>query len=440
MTDNIFDILFENATILTMVDAQPVLQGSVGIKGSRILYVGPDKPEHQARRRIPCGGKVLMPGLVNAHTHTAMTLLRGYADDYPLQAWLHEKVFPAEARLDERAVLAGALLGFAEQLCTGTTSISDMYYFQPAVAKLALDVGIRATFCNGVITFDEGWAPENDRGIQETLALAKDFHGAGDGRILADASIHGEYTSYPRVWRTVAELAQKHGLGMQVHLSETRSEHLESFQRNGGKSPAQALAEAGAFDVRATAAHCVWVSEDDMALMAAKGVSAVHCPISNLKLGSGVANLAALRHMGVNVALGTDGCCSNNNHDLFEEMKLAALLAKGLTLDPASLPAYEALKMATVNGARAQGRNNIGQVAENMEADLILLDLDHPTTRPNHDAMGAVVYSATGRSVCLTMVQGRILYENGAFTTIDLEKAYAEAEGYGLARLKGAQA
>ena len=425
-----YDTLFENALIITMKDECPVIEGCVGVKDDRIALVGSPAEGDEAKRRINCHGNILMPGLVNAHTHSPMTVLRGYADDYALQSWLFEKVFPAEARLDERAVLAGARLGFAEQLCTGTTSISDMYSHEPAIAALALETGMRVSLCNAVIALDPDWSLEADRAIRETYALIRDFHGAGDGLLQAEASIHAEYTSSPRVWRHVAELAQKHGLGIHLHLSESRLEHEEAKLRNGGKSAAFALAEQGVFESRVTAAHCVWLDEADMVLLAEKGASAVHCPASNLKLGSGIADVSAMRRAGVNVALGTDGCCSNNTHDLFKEVKLAALLAKGKALDPTVLSAYEALKMATVNGAKAQGRPYIGQVAEGMQADLILLNMDHPTTRPSYDTIGAVVYSATGRSVNLTMIKGRILYENGQFTTIDIEKTYAEAEQY----------
>ena len=299
------DVLFEGATILTMVDNAPVVTGDVGVRDGRVVLVGPAPQGVTAKRRIPCRGKLLMPGLVNAHAHTAMAVLRGYADDYPLKTWLFEKVFPAEARLDERAVLAGATLGFAEQHCTGTTSISDMYYHEPAIAQLALEVGMRVSLCNAVVALSPDWSMETDRGVQETLVLAREYQGAGDGLVQAEASIHGEYTSNPRVWAQVAELAQRYDLGIQLHLSETREEHQEALSRNRGKTPAQALAAAGVFEGRVTAAHCVWVSQEDMALLAEKGATAVHCPVSNLKLGSGMADVAALRQAGVNVALGT---------------------------------------------------------------------------------------------------------------------------------------
>lgn len=434
-----FDTLFCHADILTMDEARPVLRGGfVGVKSGKIAYVSEAEPQEGAKRAVDCKKRVLMPGLINAHAHTAMCLMRGYADDYPLKAWLFNKVFPVEARLDERAVVAGARLGFAEMLRTGTTSLSDMYFHQTAVARLALRVGIRVSLCNGVVALDpSAFDYENDRSVAETRELIANFHGAGGGRIKADVSIHGEYTSGPEQWRYVAELGKKHGLNMHLHLSETKSEHEECLKKHG-VTPARRLAQNGVFELPTTAAHCVWVSEDDMDLLAAHGVSCSHNPVSNLKLGSGIAPLGALRAHGVNVALGTDGCCSNNTHDLFEEIKLAALLAKGGALDPAAMPAYEVLKLATVNGARAQGRQNeVGQIKEGLEADIILIDLDALMTRPVYSPESAVVYSATGERVCLTMVQGKVLYENGNFTTIDIEEAYDEVERHALPLVLG---
>lgn len=427
-----FDILFCGADIITMCDESPVIrEGFVGVTGKKVSYAGREKPEGDAARIIDCKHKILMPGLVNAHTHTAMCLLRGYADDYALQDWLYNKVFPVEAKLTPKAVMAGVRLGFAEMLRTGTTSISDMYYFQPQMAQLALDCGIRASICNAVIAFDEdAFDPKADRAILETIELAEYFHGKGDGRIRADAAIHAEYTSTPKTWRTVVGMAQKYGLCLQVHLSETEAEHKECIGRHG-KTPAAVMAENRVFDVKAIAAHCVWITDDDMDILAQKGVSCAHNPVGNLKLASGIARVKAMQERGMNVALGTDGCCSNNTHDLFEEIKAAALLAKGTSLDPTALSAYEALKLATVNGARAQGRENeIGKIQAGMEADIILVDLSEPMTRPVYDPVSAIVYSVRGSDVCLTMVQGRVLYENGLYHTIDIERAIEEADMY----------
>ncbi|MDD6046653.1 MAG: amidohydrolase [bacterium] len=433
------DYLFQNATVLTMCDERPVLQnGFVGVAGGKVVYVGETAPEEPAARTIDCRGKFLLPGLVNAHAHTAMCLMRGYADDYTLQTWLYEKVFPVEARLDERAILAGARLGFAEMLCTGTTSASDMYFREPAVAALALECGMRVSLSNAVLAFDEAtYDPEKDRAIQETRALIRDFHGAGNGRIRADAAIHAEYTSYPAVWRYVTDIARENGLVLQVHVSETKKEHEECLARRG-VTPTRALYDAGVFEAKVLAAHGVWLSDEDMDIFAEAGASVAHCPVSNLKLGSGIARLAEMKRHGMNVALGTDGCCSNNTHDLFEEVKLAALLQKGVSGDPTCVTAYESLKMATVGGAKAQGRENeIGRIAEGFDADLILIDADSPILRPVYDPISTTVYSATGRDVCLTMVQGRILYENGQFTTIDVEQAMHEVEHYAVPIVRG---
>ena len=433
------DYLFQNATVLTMCDERPVLQnGFVGVAGGKVVYVGETAPEDPAMRTIDCRGKFLLPGLVNAHAHTAMCLMRGYADDYTLQTWLYEKVFPVEARLDERAILAGARLGFAEMLRTGTTSASDMYFREPAVAALALECGMRVSLSNAVLAFDEAtYDPEKDRAIQETRALIRDFHGAGNGRIRADAAIHAEYTSYPAVWRYVTDIARKNGLVLQVHVSETKKEHEECLARRG-VTPTRALYDAGVFEAKVLAAHGVWLSDEDMDIFAEAGASVAHCPVSNLKLGSGIARLAEMKRHGMNVALGTDGCCSNNTHDLFEEVKLAALLQKGVSGDPTCVTAYESLKMATVGGAKAQGRENeIGRIAEGFDADMILIDADSPILRPVYDPISTTVYSATGRDVCLTMVQGRILYENGQFTTIDVEQAMHEVEHYAVPIVRG---
>lgn len=433
------DYLFQNATVLTMCDERPVLQnGFVGVAGGKVVYVGETAPEEPAVRTVDCRGKFLLPGLVNAHAHTAMCLMRGYADDYTLQTWLYEKVFPVEARLDERAILAGVRLGFAEMLRTGTTSASDMYFREPAVAALALECGMRVSLSNAVLAFDEAtYDPEKDRAIQETRALIRDFHGAGNGRIRADAAIHAEYTSYPAVWRYVTDIARENGLVLQVHVSETKKEHEECLARRG-VTPTRALYDAGVFEAKVLAAHGVWLSDEDMDIFAEAGASVAHCPISNLKLGSGIARLAEMKRHGMNVALGTDGCCSNNTHDLFEEVKLAALLQKGVSGDPTCVTAYESLKMATVGGAKAQGRENeIGRIVEGFDADLILIGADSPILRPVYDPISTTVYSATGRDVCLTMVQGRILYENGQFTTIDVEQAMHEVEHYAVPIVRG---
>lgn len=412
-----------------------IKSGFVGVEGKKICYVGEKAPLNASeyKRQIECRGKILMPGLINAHAHTAMCLMRGYADDVPLKSWLFDRVFPVERRLDERSVLSGARLGFAEQIASGTTSVSDMYFFTPATAKLAYEIGIRASFSNALVSFDENALDFSDRTFTETDALIKDYNGLDDGRIRADAAIHAEYTTHPIGWRYMRDLALKHDLNLYIHLSETKSEHEECVARRG-VTPARAFYEHGVFDAHTTVAHGVWLSDEDMDILAQKNVSVAHCPVSNLKLGSGMADIMKLKRHGVNVALGTDGCCSNNTHDLFEEIKLAALLVKGLNLDPAVMSAYEALELATKNGARAQ-RFAGGIIETGRPADIILLSTDAPSMCPVYDPAAALAYCATGRDVYLTMVNGKVLYENGEFTTIDIEKTRAEVENYAAAQI-----
>ncbi|MBR3298868.1 MAG: amidohydrolase [Clostridia bacterium] len=426
------DIIIKNANIITMDDSRPLIRGGcIGIDGGRIAFVsaGSEAPDATAARVIDADGNIVLPGLINAHAHIAMCVMRGYADDMRLNEWLFERIFPAEARLTEPAVLAGVRLGIAEMLASGTTSFSDMYFFEPKAAQIVLETGIRANLCNGVLALDESYDFERDRSVTELYELLDGLHNAGNGRLKADAAIHAEYTSPPWVWRRMHALAEKHGLITQLHLSETKKETDECLSRHGGRSPVRAFCDEGVFDTPVLAAHGVWLTDEDMLLLAEKGASVAHCPVSNLKLASGIARTQRMLECGVNVCLGTDGCASNNSHDLFEELKLAALLAKGSSLDPTAVPAYRALRMATVNGARAQGRENeVGMLKAGFEADLIMLDTHRPHMRPLYDPISTAVYSARGGDVVLTMVQGRVLYENGEFTTLDVDKAIRDAE------------
>lgn len=432
-----FDILFENATILTMDDLKPVLEnGFLGITGKKITYLGEDKPDETANRVINCAGDVLMPGLVNAHAHTAMVILRGYADDLKLKEWLYDRVFPAEGRLDKRAACAGFKLGVAEMLSTGTTSFSDMYFFEADAARIASDTGIRARLCNAVLAPGDDFDFYSDRSILETLEMLSDNTLPHD-RVRPQMGIHAEYTSSPDIWRQAVEFAKAHSLDMHVHLSETKREHDECIARHG-ITPARCFAENGVFDVPTIAAHCCHITDEDMGILAKYGVTAVHNPVSNLKLASGIADVPQMIKHGINVAIGTDGCCSNNTLDMFEDIKFAALLAKNLHGDPALMSAYDALKLATVNGARAQGFEGVtGQLKEGFDADLILISMDALSKRPVNDPVSGIVYCASGRDVYMTMVQGKLLYERGEFYTIDIEETLFEVEHYAAPLLCG---
>lgn len=312
-----------------------------------------------------------------------------------------------------------------------------MYFFEPDSAAVAAEIGIRASLCNSVLALGDDYDFEQDRAVIETRALIRDWHLAANGRIRADVGIHAEYTSRPEHWRKVSELAEKHNLVTQIHLSETKRETDECIARYG-KTPTEILNENGVFNTRTLAAHGVYLANRDMSILARRGVSVAHNPVSNLKLASGIANVTAMLKSGVNVSLGTDGCASNNSHDLFEELKLAALLAKGTSLDPTAVPAYSALKLATVNGAYAQGRENeIGRLIPGFDADMIMVNTHSPRLRPVYDPCGTVVYSACGSDVCLTIVQGKILYENGRWFTVDVSKAIEDAERFGVPQVLG---
>ena len=432
-------ILFEHVTAVTMDPTAPVLHDAfVLVEGTAIAQVGQTRPQGQFDRVVDCTGKVMMPGLINAHTHLPMTLMRGYGGGHDLQHWLNDYIFPAEDKLDSASVQAGTQLALAELIAGGVTCVADMYYFCPDIAQAAADSGISANISRSVTCFAPVDDPENYYACRELRELEEQWNGFDHGRIRVDASVHAEYTSFsaPNMWEYLGRYAADHKLGMQVHLSETRSEHLECMARHGGKTPFAVLDDYGVWQNGGLAAHCVWVSQDDMEGMVRRGVTAVHNPVSNLKLASGVAPVPRLLQAGVNVALGTDGVASNNSHDMFEEIKLAALLHKGVSRDPTAVSARQALEMATINGARALGRNT-GCIAPGRDADLILLDFTHPGLTPCHDPEENLVYSAHGSDVVMNMARGKVIYENGSFLTLDLEDIRARLKDYALPRIFG---
>lgn len=431
-------VLFQHVTVLTMDPAQPLLKDAyVAVEGTTIASVGTTRPQGEFDRVVDGKGQVLMPGLINCHTHVPMTLMRGYGGGHDLQHWLSDFIFPAEAKLDERAVAAGAALGLAEMIATGTTCIVDMYMKTGTIAQQVMDAGISANLSCGGLYFGDpkDFSPDQCNDCRNQEELMQQWHGAGDGQILVDASIHGEYTSSAPLWQWTADFAQKNKLGMHVHISETKLEHEQSLQRHG-KTPLAILDQYGVWERGGTAAHCVWVSDEDMDLMARKHITAVHNPVSNLKLGSGVARVPKMLEAGVNVSLGTDGVSSNNSADLFEEIKLAAMLHKGVNLDPMTVTAHQALEMATVNAARALGRNT-GVVAPGKVADLILVDFNRPNLIPCHDVEENLVFAARGSDVSMNMARGKIIYEKGEFFTLDVEKIRSEVENYALPLIFG---
>ena len=432
-------ILFTNVTVLTMDGSRtPLRDAYVLVEGEKIAYVGPQRPEGEFDRVLDCTGKVMLPGFVNAHTHIPMTLMRGYGGGHDLQSWLHDYIFPAEAKLDDRAVEAGTDLGLAEMIATGVTCIADMYMRTGVIAQRVVQAGLSANLSCGGVYFGaaEDFAPERCGDCRNQQVLTEGWHMANNGQIRVDASIHAEYTSNAPLWQWMAQYAADHGQRMHVHVSETVAEHEASLARNGA-TPMQTLAKYGVWDNGGIAAHCVYTTAEDWELMKRKDVACVHNPWSNLKLGSGIAPVADMKRAGVAVALGSDGMSSHNCADLFSDMKLTAALACGSSRDPLALGAWDVLEMATVQGARALGRTDTGVVAAGMLVDLILLDFTAPNLTPCHDPAENAVYSANPSNVVMNMARGQVIYENGVYHTIDLERVRTEVDGYALPLLFG---
>ena len=419
-------MLFKNITILDeSFNTKDNMY--VGIKDDIIDYIDTIEPKDSYGESYDGKGNLLMTGFFNSHAHTPMTLMRGYGENMSLQDWLTKRIFPFEEKLDGEAVYAGMLLGIAESLRFGIVSTTDMYYFGDEMARAILESGVKNNLGRGVVNFSEEGDINDLVGFQETKHLFETYHNAGNGRLKVDVSLHGEYTSNPKTARYLAEYMKLTGTNMHVHVSETEFEHEECKKRHG-ITPVQYLSQHGIFDTKATAAHCVWIEGEDFDILAEKGVTVASCPVSNLKLASGVCNVPLLLNKGVNVAIGTDSVASNNSLNIIEEMKFFAVANKGKQYDPTLITPVDTLRAATFAGAKGQGRDDCGKLALGMKADLIVLDLSKPNMHPVHNMSNNIVYSASGSDVLLTMVDGQVLYKNGEYLTIDIEKVIFEAE------------
>lgn len=399
----------------------------VGVEKNTIKYVGCEKPSADFGETYDGKGKVLLSGFVNAHTHSPMTLLRGYAENLPLDRWLNEKVFPFEDKIQDEDAYYSSLLGIAEMLKYGTTSFTDMYFFSESVANAVIDSGIKCNFGRAITSFSDCDINEI-ASFRESEAVFKNYHGEADGRFLVDMSLHAEYTNRPIVIEQFAEVVKEHKLNAHIHLSETQKEHEECKQRNSGLTPTQLFEKCGVFDVPTTAAHCVWLEDGDVEILKDKGVTVATCPASNLKLGSGVCDIDKLLKNQVNVAVGTDSVSSNNNFNILKDIYLCATLPKGFFHKPDIVSEKDVLKMATVNGYRSQGRFDCGKISVGCRADLIVMDIDTVSMCPHTDVLNNLVYAANGADVVLTMVDGNVLYKDGEFLSIDIEKIKFEVE------------
>ncbi|WP_048058359.1 amidohydrolase family protein [Pyrococcus yayanosii] len=400
---------------------EPV-RADVLIEGDRIVRVARGISA-EADEVIDASGRVIIPGLINAHTHSPMTLLRGLADDLPLMEWLQNYIWPAERKLGRREVYWGALLGLIEMAKSGTTTFVDMYFHMDAVAEAVMKVGLRAFLGYGMV--DLGNEEKRKAEIRETERFMKFIEELGDRRINFILAPHAPYTCSPECLRWVAERARE-GILVTIHLAETREEVKEIKERYG-MTPVQLLDSLGLLTPGTIAAHGVWLDERDAKILATREVTIVHCPASNMKLASGVMPLKMLLKAGVNVALGTDGAASNNNLDMLEEMKLVALLHKVHTLDPTVADAKMVLRMATVHGARALGLK-AGIIKEGYLADLAVIDFRRPHLRPLNDPVSHLVYSARGGDVEDLIVAGKIVMLDGEVLGVDEEKVLDKVE------------
>ena len=391
--------------------------GSIAIDGDVILYVG-EVPEHfVCDAEIDGSGFVAMPGLVNAHTHSAMGVMRNLADDCTFEDWLFHKIIPAEGKLSEEDVYWGTLLGIAEMIKSGTTCFADMYLHMDSVAQAASETGIRANLSFGPITSNvrgKGLIVDNER----LKTFTSRWNGSASGRIKTSMEIHSVYLYDEESITNAVSLAKELNLGIHIHISESDAE-LSMSEAKYGLSPVKAAHRFGVFDLPAIAAHCVKVDEADMEILRAMKVNPVHCPSSNLKLANGFAPVDRLAELGVNLCLGTDGSASNNNLNMFEEMHIAALIHKGYGKDPKSMPAGRVIKMATENGAKALGFENTGRIQPGYKADIILIDVDKPHICPVHDIKSAAVYSFQAGDVDTVMVDGNLLLKKGELVGMD---------------------
>lgn len=402
-----------------------IYDASLHVQGDKIVYAGPKAfaPAAQAGDEvINGGGRIAMPGFVNTHAHNAMVLFRGAADDLPLQRWLNEKIFPMEDQLDDNAAYWGNLLGIAEMIRCGTACYNDMYFFTEQEIRAVEQTGIRSVLTRSTVCQElEQETIEQKLQVYDALMA---YQGAADGRIRVTVSPHAEYTCSAAYLRACGQKAQKLGVPLHIHVSETAAEHDACIERHG-KTPMALLESLGVLKGEVYAAHCVYTGQADHEIMKEHGVVALHCPDSNLKLASGIAPIAQMMQRGVTVTLGTDGAASNNNLNMMEEMQRFVLLQKGITQDATSVSAKQALHIATTAGARAMHTGG-GVLKEGYKADIVLVDTHVPHMQPMHNAINNLVYAAQGSDVWMNMVDGKILYKNGEYKTLDIEKVIAE--------------
>lgn len=432
------DTLISNVTVVTMNEKSQVLFGAyLGIADGKIAYIGNSAPAEQPKTILDGTGMVAMPGIINCHTHLATSVLRNFLDDSP-KAEALEQLLSRQDKLDTRAAKAAAQLAIAECLRFGITSVSDLYYFPEATAQAVAESGIKANLALSAYRFihqSEDFDFETDEQCRELVRLTEQWHNYDNGRIKIDAGIYGEYTGNYKLWEALSAYAVEKGLGFQLHLSETREE-VESCEERTGLTPAALLSCHGLFRVPATAATCAFLTAEERAALGKAKATAVATPVASGKQGFATTPIADCVKAGMNVALGTGGATECGNLDMFEVMRAAAMQQRQEAGDASALPAAACLMMATVCGANAQGRGGeCGMLKEGMDADIVLVDFSAPHLIPCHNVPAGLVFSAKGGDVAMTMVRGRILYQNGQFPTMDMNAVVSEMMEYAIPKL-----
>ncbi len=426
------DIIIEHATLLTQDTNHSILKNaSIVISHGRIIDIGPSDSislKYNAARTIEGKNKLVMPGLVNTHTHVSMNLFRGYSDDQPLHDWLYKYIFPLEAKfVNARNVRIGAQLAMVEMLKSGTTVFNDMYYYEDEVAKAAKEIGMRGIVCEGLISFPVPNAKNYKEGLAYIEKLIKKYK--GDSLITVGVSVHSPYTCTSQLIKDAWALADKYKVPFNIHLAETKWE-VDTIKKAFNFTPVQYLNSLGALSENVIAAHCVYLTDEDIAIMAEKKAGVAHNPECNMKICSGVAPVPAMLKKGLKVGLGTDGAASNNNLDMFQAMYTAALLHKLSTNEPTVMNAQEVVDMATINGAKVLGMDKlIGSLEKGKAADMIIIDLKRPEVYPLYDNIySSIVYSMNSSAVNTVIINGKVVMDNRKILNIDEDKLLDEVQ------------
>lgn len=421
------DLIIKNGTLLTMDFKNSILEnGFLAIRGDRISNIGTgDMPSIKATKIIDAKGGLVLPGLVNGHTHAAMTLFRGLADDLPLMQWLENYIFPAERNMDAEFVYTGTLLALAEMILSGTTTFCDMYLFEEEVAKAAKKAGVRCLVGEVLYDFPSPNYGSVGKGLEYTESLIQKWR--DDPIVSIAVEPHSLFTCSPELLMAANELALKHRVPLIIHVAETLNE-VSEIKGKYAKTPIEHLDSLGLLGAHLIADHCVHLGPSDIKKMAEHGVKVVHNPESNMKLASGIAPVPELIKQGVTVGLGTDGCASNNNLDLFSEMDTAAKLHKVHAMDPTVVDAVTVLRMATIEGARALGLQDItGSLEIGKKADVIVIDTHKPHLTPMYNAVSHLVYAASGNDVTHSVINGKLVMEDRKLLTLDLDEIIARS-------------